>query len=74
MEWCRVDVDGPDHGEPSTAISAKANGIATTVINATGFIHAVIDAMNAGIPVITYNANGSTASPTNGPAYVGQDL
>ena len=33
-----------------TAISAKANGIATTVINATGFTTPVMDAMNAGHP------------------------
>jgi simple sugar transport system substrate-binding protein len=30
--------------------------------------------LQSGIPVVTYNANGSTANPTNGLAYVGQDL
>jgi simple sugar transport system substrate-binding protein len=62
------------------AISAKANGIATTVINATGFTTPVMDAMNAGIPVITYNADGlytSNGTPeigTNRLCYVGQAL
>jgi len=45
-----------------TAIAAKANGIATTVINSTGFTTPVQDAMNAGIPVITYNADGTVGS------------
>jgi simple sugar transport system substrate-binding protein len=63
-----------------TAISAKANGIATTVINATGFTTPVMDAMNAGIPVVTYNADGiytSSGAPnigTNRLCYVGQAL
>ena len=63
-----------------TAISAKANGIATTVINATGFTTPVMDAMNAGIPVISYNANGvytPNGTPdigTNRLCYVGQAL
>jgi simple sugar transport system substrate-binding protein len=62
------------------AISAKASGIATTVINATGFTTPVQDAMNAGIPVITYNADGlytSNGTPdigTNRLCYVGQAL
>src|SRR5580704_9257825 len=42
-----------------TAVAAKANGIATTVINSTGFTTPVMDAMNAGIPVVTYNADGT---------------
>ena len=63
-----------------TAISAKANGIATTVINATGFTTPVMDAMNAGIPVVTYNADGvytPSGAPnigTNRLCYVGQAL
>jgi simple sugar transport system substrate-binding protein len=63
-----------------TAISAKANGIATTVINATGFTTPVASAMNAGIPVVSYNADGvytSSGTPdigTNRLCYVGQAL
>jgi simple sugar transport system substrate-binding protein len=31
-------------------------------------------ALTAGIPVVTYNANGATNNPTNGMAYIGQEL
>ena len=41
-----------------SAIAASANGIATTVIDATSFTTPVANAMNAGIPVISYNADG----------------
>lgn len=58
----------------SAAVTAGSPGIATTVVSATSFTAPINSALSAGIPVITYNANGSTASPTNGLAYVGQDL
>ena len=69
--------------EIETAISAKAAGIATTVINSkpsdTTFTNPVASAMNAGIPVVSYNADGpvlnGVASPgTNRLCYVGQAL
>jgi simple sugar transport system substrate-binding protein len=61
------------------AIAANAGGIATSVINATGFTAPVAKAMNAGIPVVTYNAdgtyvNGKPVIGTNRLAYVGQAL
>ena len=56
------------------AVTAGSPGIATTVVSATSFIAPINSALAAGIPVITYNANGSSTSPTNGQAYVGQDL
>jgi simple sugar transport system substrate-binding protein len=63
----------------NTAIAAKANGIATTVITATSFTAPVMNAMNAGIPVISYNAdgvvnNGVATIGTNRLCYVGQAL
>ena len=64
----------------NNAVSAKASGIATTVINSTGFTKPVANAMNAGIPVVTYNADGlykSDGTPvigTNRLCYVGQAL
>jgi len=64
----------------NNAISAKAAGIATTVINSTGFTSPVKNAMDAGIPVITYNADGlykKDGTPiigTNRLCYVGQAL
>ncbi len=65
------------------AITAKADGIATTVINsaptATTFEVPVASAMNAGIPVVSYNAdgpiiNGVVTPGTNRLCYVGQAL
>jgi simple sugar transport system substrate-binding protein len=56
------------------AVTANSPGIATTVTDATAFVSPINSALQQGIPVITYNANGSSANPTNGLAYVGQDL
>src|SRR5690348_2368202 len=61
----------------NTAIAAKANGIATTVITATSFTTPVKNAMDAGIPVISYNADGVVSNGvadigTNRPCSVGQ--
>jgi simple sugar transport system substrate-binding protein len=56
------------------AVTAGSPGIATTVVSATSFTAPIASALAAGIPVVTYNANGSVASPTNGLAYVGQGL
>jgi simple sugar transport system substrate-binding protein len=63
----------------STAISAKADGIAVAVIDANAFTSPVASALNAGIPVISYNAdgtftNGKADIGTNRLAYVGQAL
>lgn len=63
-----------------TAIAAKANGIATVVTTANSFTTPVANAMNAGIPVVTYNADGiylPDGTPnigTNRLCYVGQAL
>jgi simple sugar transport system substrate-binding protein len=66
-----------------TAIAAKANGIATTVINSspkdTTFTTPVAQAMSAGIPVVSYNADGPIIKGvpypgTNRLCYVGQAL
>jgi simple sugar transport system substrate-binding protein len=56
------------------AITAGSPGIATTVVSATAFTAPIASALSAGIPVITYNANGASDNPTNGLAYVGQEL
>jgi simple sugar transport system substrate-binding protein len=58
----------------NAAVTAGSPGIATAVVSATSFITPINSALLAGIPVVTYNANGSTSNPTNGLAYVGQDL
>jgi simple sugar transport system substrate-binding protein len=59
----------------NAAISSKANGIAVAVISATAFKTPVANAMNGGIPVVSYNADGNVGNPgTNRLAYIGQDL
>ncbi len=56
------------------AVTASSPGIATTVVSATAFTAPINSALQAGIPVVTYNANGANANPTNGLAYIGQEL
>jgi simple sugar transport system substrate-binding protein len=61
------------------AISAKAAGIALAVVSATGFTNVVSSAMSSGIPVISYNADGTFVDGkavigTNRLCYVGQAL
>ena len=58
----------------NAAVTAGSPGIATTVVSATSFTAPINSALQAGVPVVTYNANGSTANPTNGLAYIGQEL
>lgn len=71
-------VDSEMISAANTAISAKAAGIATSVIDSS-MATPVKNAMDAGIPVITYNAdgiykNGVPQIYTNRLAYVGQAL
>jgi simple sugar transport system substrate-binding protein len=64
----------------NAAVAAGAAGIATTLINSTSFTAPVAAAMNAGIPVVSYNADGLVASNgtpdigCNRLCYVGQAL
>jgi len=64
----------------NAAVSAKAAGIATTLINSSSFTTPVANAMSAGIPVVSYNADGlvsKTGVPDigcNRLCYVGQAL
>jgi len=63
----------------NTAIAAKAAGIFYAGIDATSFTTPVKNAMNAGIPVLSYNADGLVKKGvpdigTNRLAYVGQAL
>lgn len=55
----------------NSAVAAKVDGIATTLIDPTAFNKPVQSAMSAGIPVVAYNAD----EPQTGRlAYIGQDL
>jgi simple sugar transport system substrate-binding protein len=64
----------------NAAAAAKASGIATTLINSTSFTTPVANAMSAGIPVLSYNADGTVSKSgvadigTNRLCYVGQAL
>ena len=55
----------------NSAVSAKADGIATSLIDPTAFNAPVKSAASAGIPLVAYNAD----EPATGRlAYIGQDL
>jgi simple sugar transport system substrate-binding protein len=64
----------------NAAVAANAAGIATTLIDSTSFTAPVASAMNAGIPVISYNADGLVSKSgvadigCNRLCYVGQAL
>jgi len=59
----------------NAATSAGVNGIAVAVISATAFTTPTSKALSAGIPVVSYNADGNTGDPgTARLAYYGQDL
>jgi simple sugar transport system substrate-binding protein len=59
----------------NTAISAKADGIALAVVDKNAFAAPVDQALAAGIPVVSYNADGAKDDPgTNRLAYIGQGL
>jgi simple sugar transport system substrate-binding protein len=58
----------------NTAISAKADGIAVAIIDPTAFNAPVENALSAGIPVVSYNADAPASSGNKRLAYIGQDL
>jgi simple sugar transport system substrate-binding protein len=59
----------------NTAISGKADGLALAVVDKTAFKAPVDQALDAGIPVVSYNADGARDDPgTNRLAYIGQGL
>lgn len=55
----------------NTAITAKVDGIAVALTDPNAFTQPVKNALNAGIPVVSYNAD---VSATGRLAYIGQDL
>lgn len=59
----------------NTAVSAKADGIALAVVDKDAFRGPVDQALDAGIPVVSFNADGAPGDPgTNRLAYIGQGL
>jgi len=63
----------------NTAIASKADGIAIAVIDSSAFTGPISNAMNKGIPVVSYNADGTYVKGkpdigSNRLCYVGQAL
>lgn len=59
----------------NTAISGKADGLAIAVVDKAAFKDPVDHALDAGIPVVSYNADGARDAPgTARLTYVGQGL
>jgi simple sugar transport system substrate-binding protein len=64
----------------NAAVSANAAGIATTLVDSSSFTTPVANAMSAGIPVVSYNADGLVSTSgvpdigCNRLCYVGQAL
>jgi simple sugar transport system substrate-binding protein len=60
--------------EMDIAISGGADGIAVAVVDPEAFNDPIQNALDQGIPVIAYNANGKGPGTNPALAYVGQDL
>jgi len=58
----------------NTAVSGDADGIAVAVVDTDAFSGPIQDALDAGIPVVSYNADGTGLGSTPRLSYVGQDL
>jgi simple sugar transport system substrate-binding protein len=59
----------------TSAVSAKADGIAIAVVDKNAFTSPVDKALNAGIATVSYNADGAKGDPgTSRLCYIGQDL
>ncbi|BBH70121.1 sugar ABC transporter substrate-binding protein [Actinoplanes sp. OR16] len=59
----------------NTAVAAKVDGIAVAVVDKDAFNAPVGQALDAGIPVVSYNADGARGDPgTARLAYIGQGL
>jgi simple sugar transport system substrate-binding protein len=59
----------------NTAISAKADGIAVAVVDKSAFREPIDKALDAGVPVVSYNADGARDDKgSNRLAYIGQGL
>ena len=57
-----------------SAISGNADGIAVSIVDPQAFNEPIQNALDQGIPVIAYNADGKAGQDNPALAYVGQDL
>ncbi len=58
----------------NASIAAKADAIAVAIVDPKGFDKPTARALEAGIPVWSYNADSPPGSPNKRLAYIGQDL
>ncbi|MDE2582130.1 MAG: sugar ABC transporter substrate-binding protein [Rhodospirillales bacterium] len=58
----------------NAAIAARADGIAVAIVDPKGFDKPTARALDAGIPVFSYNADAPRGSANRRLAYIGQDL
>ena len=58
----------------NAAIAGRADAIAVSLVDPKGFDAPVARALDAGIPVFSYNADTPPGSPNERLAYIGQDL
>ncbi len=58
----------------NTAIAGKVDGIAVSIVDPRGFDRPIGRALDAGIPVFSYNADAPHGSGNRRLAYIGQDL
>jgi simple sugar transport system substrate-binding protein len=58
----------------NTAIASKADGIGVPIIDPKAFIAPINNALDQGIPVVSYNAEAPANSGNNALSYIGQDL
>ena len=58
----------------NTAIAGKADAIAVCIVDPKGFDRPIDRALDAGIPVFSYNADAPRGSDNHRLAYIGQDL
>ena len=58
----------------NAAIAGKADAIAVAIVDPKGFDRPIARALDAGIPVFSYNADVPPGSPNKRLAYIGQDL
>src|SRR5690348_15029193 len=58
----------------NAAVSAKSDGIAVCVVDKNAFEEPIQGALNKGIPVVAYNADGARGGAKARMAYIGQAL
>lgn len=58
----------------NTAINGNADGIAVSIVDPNAFNDPISRALDQGIPVVAYNANGASGEPNPALAYIGQEL